>query len=497
MSVTAALHRFATTQPDRTAIRFERDALTWRDLDILVERFAQDIDAHVAKDQGVAICLPNCPAQVILVLAVARSGREAQVLDPQWPREMLVQTLRAVAPGLCYGAKELDLEGTPTWVVDPRQGFDALACAPPRRANGDRLNEPSSDTAFYVGFTSGSTGVPKGYRRTHASWLKSFEADRIEFGITSGDVVLALGPLTHSLFLYALIRGLNAGATVVMCHTFQSGAAIRLIRRAAVTVIYGVPTHYRLLLAAAKRQNTGTIPAVRWVLCSGATWTGADKSQLHTMFPNAELGEFYGASELSFVTLAKSSENVPEHSVGRAFEGVEIAIHRQDGQPAPPYEPGLIFVKSDLVFKGYACGAEGATLRSEDAISVGDIGYLDARRFLYLVGRADRMLVTSGRNVYPEEVEAVLNAHPAIDMSAVIGVTDRGRGQSVIALVSCVHDDAPTWAELGPFMRKRLAPYKMPRQVAALSDWPLTRSGKTDLRAIERLWSSRAYRLLT
>jgi len=107
------------------------------------------------------------------------------------------------------------------------------------------------------------------------------------------------------------------------------------------------------------------------------------------------------------------------------------------------------------------------------------------------------MLVASGRNGYPEEVETVLNAHPAIDMSAVIGVTDRGRGQSVIALVSCVHDDAPTWAELGPFMRKRLAPYKMPRQVAALSDWPLTRSGQTDLRAIERLWSSRAYRLLT
>src|SRR5690606_21677595 len=126
---------------------------------------------------------------------------------------------------------------------------------------------------------------------------------------------------------------------------------------------------------------------------------------LRTRFPAARFAEFYGASELSFTTVVKDDEAVPPDLVGRAFRDVVITIRDHAGRLLPPGEAGLVFVESPFVFMEYACGASEPPQWLGDAITVGDVGRLDDRGFLHLVGRASRMIITSGKNVHPEEVE--------------------------------------------------------------------------------------------
>src|SRR3546814_14762923 len=132
--------------------------------------------------------------------------------------------------------------------VDPTTPFLAVADAlgaPERHAP---VGEPAGNTRFYVGFTSGSTGRPKGYGRDHRSWVESFRGDAVEFGIGPDDVVLAPGTLTHSLFLYAMMQGLHAGATVVLSPRFRPATVLPQIRDPGATVLYCVPTTLRRVL---------------------------------------------------------------------------------------------------------------------------------------------------------------------------------------------------------------------------------------------------------
>jgi long-chain acyl-CoA synthetase len=274
---------------------------------------------------------------------------------------------------------------------------------------------------------------------------------------------------------------------VILCRRFSPTTVARLLREHEATVLYGVPTHLRLVLEAA-RAGGGPAETVRWVLSSGAKWFADAMPELRWAFPNARFAEFYGASELSFVTVAKDDEPVPDGSVGRAFTGVTITVRDRRGRRLPPGRTGLIFVDSPLIFSGYALGGEGDILRAGRAISVGDLGYLDRGGFLHLVGRSNRMIVTSGKNLYPEEIEHVLEQHPTIGAAAVFGVPDAKRGERLVALLSVRPDARPSRAALIAYARRTLPLYKVPRVYGAVADWPRTRSGKSDLAALHRLW---------
>jgi long-chain acyl-CoA synthetase len=496
MSVTAPLREHARRDPQGTAIAFEGDRISWLALDEAVDRLAARLRGLVPEDRGIALALPNCPALAVLFLAAARAGREAQVLDPAWPAEMTRTVLDALAPALLASAAPA--AGHAHLPVDPGAPFrEAVAdAADALGAPGGqgRVPEPEPSLPFYVGFTSGSTGVPKGYRRSHLSWIDSFRGDGIEFGIGPEDTILAPGTLTHSLFLYALLRGLHAGAAVVLCRGFRPGSLARLIRAEGVTVVYAVPTQLSMLMDAAEAARapaSGEAPlgGVRLVLSSGAKWQEHEGPRLRRLFPRAAFAEFYGCSELSYVAVAKDSEAPPPGSVGRAFPGVEITIRDARGRRLPPGRTGLVFVRSPLRFMGYACGGDGL-IEAGDALSVGDLGFLDGRGFLHLVGRASRMIVSSGRNIHPEEVEAALRSHPAVEAAAVLGVPDDRRGERAVALLKRREGRPVGRAGLVAHARALLPLYKVPRVYAEVAQWPLTPSGKTDFQALRRLWDA-------
>lgn len=487
-SVTAGLARHARRAPSAPALTCGETTLSYGQLDTLVSRIAALLVATPAG--AIALDLPNGALTGLLFLAVARAGREAQMLDPGWPRRLRDEVVAALRPALVVSGRPdgaaSDLRLDPETAAEALPGRLAAALGLDLPATAPALPEPDPALPFYVGFTSGSTGVPKGYRRSHRSWSASFAADAREFGIGPGDVVLAPGALSHSLFLYALVHGLHAGAHVLLGRRFQPRPALAMARRHRASVIYGVPTQLALLLDALEAEGR-PLEGVRLVLSSGAKWFAPERARLARLVPGAGFAEFYGASELSFVTVAKDREPVPEGSVGRPFTGVEIAIRDRAGRRRPAGRIGQVFVESPFLFDGYAMGSDADILRHGPALSVGDAGFLDPAGFLHLVGRARRMIVTSGKNLYPEEVERLLERHPAVRAACVLGAPDRKRGERLLALLALADGPAPTQAELIADLKPHLPLFKIPRRYAVVDDWPLTASGKSDFAALARL----------
>lgn len=485
MSITAAVSYHAGRTPDRDALVFEAQRINWLHLDREISRLADFIAGATPRGGGVALHLPTSPALALLFLAVARAGREAQVLDPDWPVEMTRAILSQLRSALLVSFDTRLAGANAIILADPVLPFAEVAPAFGAATEAGPRCEPDGLAPFYVGFTSGSTGLPKGYRRHHRSWTESFRHDALEFGITSDDVILAPGTLTHSLFLYALVHGLNVGARVVLCRRFRPDVVVRLIEDERATVLYAVPTQLQLTIKAA---GDAKLSRMRWILSSGAKWPAGEREPLRRLFPNARFAEFYGASETSFITIAKADDGGPEASVGRAFSGTVVTIRDQGGRSLPTGKTGYVFVESPFLFMDYACGETSDLLCHGDAMSVGDIGFLDAQAFLHLVGRASRKIVTSGKNVYPEEIERVLECHPAVASAAVLGAPDSRRGERLVALVSVRADAAVTAAEFISHLREALPLYKVPRVYATVPEWPLTRSGKTDFEGLRQAW---------
>lgn len=496
-TITATLPRHARKTPDRSAVVCDNHAVSWKDLDQAVNRLAGHLAKVVPAGRGVALHLPSGPALVLLFLAACRAGREAQILDPSWPTETARLAITALTPGIVVSGDATLAGDTEVFaVVDPYGPFESVADAIGAGPSPEAMAEPDPLTPFYVGFTSGSTGTPKGYRRHHQSWIESFRAGDREFDIGARDIVLAPGALTHSLFLYGLAHGLYVGATVILCRHFRPNLVNRLIVSHRVSVIYGVPTQLEMMIEAAVRDGLPPFVSVRWTLSSGAKWQGRALAELQQQFPSARFAEFYGASELSFVTVAKDDEDVPPDSVGRPFADVSLTIRDHLGRRLPSGEAGQVFVASPFLFMEYACGSETLLPRHGDAMSVGDIGMVDERGFLRLAGRASRMIITAGKNVHPEEIERVLEGHPAVVAAGVLGAIDERRGERLVALLRLGPDGRLGSSDLISHARMSLPLYKVPLRFAVPSRWPMTSSGKTDFHALRQIWESGAYELL-
>lgn len=507
--------RHARVRPDRAALIVDGQILSWQDLHESVERIAAAIASRTQPAARIALHVPQGLSLALLFLGCVRAGREALIIDTHWPHKLVAATLQRLAPALVItiqGAFCADA----THLVLPRRQPDAADLIAMLSADARSTPKPAADfavvpdTPFYIALTSGSTGAPKACRRTHGSWLASFRADAIEFGIHEDDIILAPGSLTHSLFVYALAYGLYRGATVILCSRFRPSEVMRLARDHGATVFYGVPTQIRMVVDHASTRGASPLEDVRWILATGAKWFDADHGAMHQIFPRARFVEFYGASETSFITLAKEGEDVPQGSVGRAFPGVQVTIRDADHAILPSHEMGRVFVESDMLFSGYADAHEsrtpdsGATLeRVGRAIGTGDIGYLDAQGFLFLVGRANRMIVTAGKNLYPEEVEAVLMRHPAIAHAAIFASADALRGEKIIAALQLMpskqtrHEEALTRRAMIAYLRAHVPLFQVPRHYVVVRDWPLTASGKTDFQSIAQNWHSGQYEVLS
>ncbi len=233
--------------------------------------------------------------------------------------------------------------------------------------------------------------------------------------------------------------------------------------RRGVDTVYATPAQLRALVGGAAQP----LPGLRLVLVGGSKLDGALRAALAAAAPGAELREFYGAAEASFITLADAG--TPAAAVGRPYPGVEVEVRA-----------GEVWVKSPYLFEGYASDPGSAEWR-DGWLSVGEMGRLEGG-FLYLDGRKGRMVTVADQNVFPEAIEAFLEGLPGVARAAVLAVPDAARGHVLRAV--CQGDRGAEAAVLAA-LRAEFGPMKAPRRIDWRKDWPVLPSGKTDLRALE------------
>jgi acyl-CoA synthetase (AMP-forming)/AMP-acid ligase II len=469
----------AARQPERMALSIGARRVDYATLVAAAGRVARAVAALPRRADGqaprVALRMTNRVAFLETVLGTVMAGATVALFDPKWS-----------APQLAAA----------TAVVDPALVVDEDFVWP--QADGADVTRPvAAATPFLIGFTSGTSGRPKAFIRNQGSWVASLEASLAEFGTSADDHVLVPGPLVHGLSLYAAVEGLSAGAAVSVLERFDAGEAVRLLSGPAPpTAVVAVPTILMALLDEAGRRH-GVWPGVRRIVSSGAKLPPALHERLAVAFPNAGVFEYYGASELSFVSVLSGRQGGPRESVGRPFRGVSVRIADRDGQPVAPGAVGSVFVRSAMVSDGYLTTGpdpvDGAGFRTVDGwATVGDQGWLDDGGFLHLAGREGDMLISGGFNVYPAEVEGVLRQAPGVAEAVVFGASDPYWGQRVTAVIwpgpdASANPDAgagPTAAGLRDWCRGHLEACKCPQVFLLAADMPLTGSGKIARRAV-------------
>lgn len=477
MLVGARVLEHARADGDRPAVRDPHRAVTMRDLAERCARVAEASRAWGYRPAGqtgyAGMVVDGSADGLATLLALMMAGWAVGVLDPGWTDTERRGAIGQLSPHLLVAVDE---DG---WNRCGEINGLQVACTPGGALVGDGSSAPVADDVFYVGFTSGSSGVPKAFARTHESWWRSFIG--LDELVTLGEgTVVVPGPLSSSHFLFGALHGLHAGALVELLPSSGTSVARiveRLARDEPVAALYVVPSMLHQLADALSGPATSQ-PQI--IFCAGARLDQATRDAVATCLPTSTIVEYYGASELSFVAIRIDGDATPAGSVGQAFPGVDITICDNRGEPCDAGTAGRIFVRSPLVFSGYRGAVPvGGAEQCGDAWSVGDIGHLDKDGFLFVAGRGSSLIITGGANVQPEEVEQVLVAVPGVTGCAVVGIDDARWGQVPVAAIT-TRDATVSRADLRGAVGAHLARHKRPRRYVVLDALPLGRTGKVD-----------------
>ncbi|MCY8202153.1 MULTISPECIES: acyl-CoA synthetase [unclassified Bacillus (in: firmicutes)] len=462
MTITHTYSSTAETSPGRVAIHTESQQITYRDWARLVSQTANWLRSQPSMPKRVAILLPNSVAFLQLFAGAAAAGCTAIPIDTRWSaaeckERLSVSNADLVVTTAFFKHKLMDSE-TPVVLLDNCMANIAEESTAP-------LPIVDPEHPFYMGFTSGSTGKPKAFTRSHRSWIESFTCTESDFSISSNDTVLIPGTLMSSHFLYGAISTLFLGGTVCLLKKFSPSQTKEWLNREPVSVLYTVPT---MTDALTRIEGFPSNPVK--VISSGADWPAESKKKLAATWPHLKLYDFYGTSELSFVTYSspEDSQRKP-HSAGRPFHNVQIEIRNAAGERCQPGEIGKIFVKSPMRFSGYVNGST-----PDEWLTVDDMGFVDEDGFLYISGRENGMIVYGGLNIFPEEIERVLLSCPEVENAAVIGIPDEYWGEIAVAVI---HGNTDA-RKLKAWCKQKLASYKIPKKWVFTECLPETSSGK-------------------
>src|SRR3954463_10836588 len=475
----------AAASPDKPALVSADRSVSWAELDREVDALAgalgnQGLGDHGLGDHGlsqgdrVGILLPNSLEFATTYFAVLRAGLVALPLNTAYTAPELQHQLTDAGASLVVTDEEHRelLGGTTTLVVGGEEWRAALTNDP-----FEGGSTGSEDLAVLL-YTSGTTGVPKGAMLSHRALLANLEQlSRIEPRVVAGDdVVLLVLPLFH---VYGLNAGLGmtarAGATGVVAERFDPVETLELVRRHRVTNIIGAPPMY---VAWSMLPDLGDAMATLRLAVSGAAPLPPEVLAAVREATGHDVYEGYGLTETAPVlTTTLCSDSAKPGSIGRPVPGVQIRLVDDSGDEVEVDDPGEITVRGANVFSGYwPDGSGGAD--ADGWFRTGDIAYADPDGDLFLVDRLRELILVSGFNVYPREVEEALLTNPDIAEVAVLGVPHPYTGETVKALVVARDGGALDARDVIDHAAARLARFKCPTSVEFVAELPHSVTGK-------------------
>jgi long-chain acyl-CoA synthetase len=478
-------------QPERAALVETSGTWTYRELASAIsgtERWLRDSGVR-AGDRVMIVC-ENCRAFVAILLALANldawpvlvnarlSAREIdEIRDHCGARRVIYTT--SVSPHAREHAKR---HGA---IIQEAPSIGQIAIGPlNERVEPEPIDAEIAQRVAALIYTSGTTGLPKGVMLTHQNLLFVAAVSAKIRSLNPDDRLYGVLPMSHAVGLSVVLLGaLLSGATLYLSPRFDPVAALATLEKQRLTVVLGAPGMFSLLADYAKLKGLTSLKFtdLRIISSSGAPLQPAVKSQVEKLFGLA-LHNGYGVTECSpNISQAKVGEHRTDTSVGLVLPGVEARLVGPDQNPVADGEVGELWVRGPNVMKGYYHAPEetAAAINSDGWFNTRDLARLE-NGYLFIVGRTKELIVRFGENVYPAEVEAVLNSHPDVVRSAVIGrpVAGSEGGEEVIAFVQLVASSTTSETDLAQHAAQHLAPYKRPMQILLVPSMPLTPTGK-------------------
>ena len=477
---------------DSVALIWRNRATTYGELREQVAAFRGGLVASgVVADDRVALLLGNSPHFVIAYLATIGLGAVAVPLNPSSPGPELQSELTVVAPRVVV----VDQLGSANWsnvdrsavpsievavltepggAVEGVVAFDDLLAAAPV----DVVDVDETQLAVLM-FTSGTAGSPRAAMLSHMNLQANLDQSRSAQGhISADDVIYGVLPLFHIFGLNVVIGlGLCVGATLVLVQRFDPATAVQSIRDRGVTVIPGAPALWGAF-AHFDELEADTFSTVRLAL-SGASRLPISVARTMQERFDIEIREGYGLTEASPIVTTSTGVTPRFGSVGRALAGVEIRLVT-DGGDVLVGDVGEVWVRGANVFGGYYGDAEATAdvLDADGWLHTGDMATTDDDGYLYLVDRSKDLIIVSGFNVFPAEVEEMLAMHPAVAEAAVVGVAHPHTGEAVKAYVVTTPGSDVDEETLFEYSLDHLARYKCPSKVIFVDALPRNASGK-------------------
>jgi o-succinylbenzoate---CoA ligase len=460
----------AHSKPDFPALFFEGQTWDYGTLHALANQYAAQLTSYgVSIGSRVGVWLPNCPAYVALIFAVARCGAILVPLNTRLTPSELQWQIEQTACQIVITETLTDAPCVPLEIFEraPQVAFK------PQYIN---TKKPAA-----ILFTSGTSGFPKGVQLSWGNFFFSAVASADRIGSLPNDRWLCILPLYHVGGLSIILRACIYGITVDLHPQFDVERLNHSLTHDPITLISLVPTMlYRLL--DVKKVWT---PSLRLILVGGAAAT----PELLERADGLPIATTYGLTEATsqVATALPPQVLIKPASVGKALKYTCIEIRREDGNLTEIDEYGEITVEGSTTMQGYLNNPEATAQTLRDGwLYTGDIGYFDSEGDLWVVQRRSDLIVSGGENIYPAEVERVLAQHPAIQQVSVVGVDDAEWGQRVAAAI--IPSGNVSANEIMTFARQQLASYKIPRQVLLVGELPQTASGKIDRQAVRRLF---------
>jgi fatty-acyl-CoA synthase len=493
----------ARNTPTKPALIWRGRTTSWAELDERIDRLAAGLARRgIGRKKSVILMMRNRQEFVELGAAAARAG--AAAVSISWrstPKELVYLATHSGARGI---VTEPELLATLEQVKDelpahflenvfvvgdtgrssgpfPTTALDRLLDEPAHPAPKTGIDASNDEDAAVVIYTSGTTGKPKGaVRKFPKDTMQAAFRFINETPMRVDDVHLVTCPLYHSTAFGFMSLSAILGQTVVLMDEFKPEPFLELVQRYGVTTTAVVPTMlHRVLELPAETRARYDARTLRAVFSGGAPLPAPLANDFMDAFGDV-LFNFYGATETGLVTLAKPADlRAAPGTIGKALPGNEIRLLGEDRAHVKPGEVGELFVKNKMLVAGYHNDA-AATEQSmvEGFFSVGDLARRDVSGHFFIEGRKRDMVISGGVNVYPAEVEGVLEQHPDIAEVAVIGVPDREWGERVRAFVVKKSGSTLDEGMLKVFARERLAGPKVPRDYVFIDALPRNPTGK-------------------
>ncbi len=484
MNLAQLISEIAAKHADKPAIIFADKTWTYRDCDRQVQSYAAHLDRlGIKKGDRVAVQLPKCIEFLFCHLAILAIGAIALPLNPDYRPEEIVYFLTDSGSALLVTNREL-LHKLRSAIQHLTELKILLTeeLLPPTEVILPEYAAGGDDLAM-ICYTSGTTGRCKGAAISHRNLIANLRALHQAWEWSDRDILLHVLPLFHVHGLNVAALGcLYAGATMIMVEKFEPKRVWATLGSSNCTLFMGVPTIYqRLINEWEKLEPQPDLQKMRLFVSGSAPLSDQQFYQFENM-TGFRILERYGMTETG---MNASNHIDPEHrkakSVGFPLAGVEIRIVNPDGNDVAIAEVGEVWISGEHVFQGYwQMQDKTAESFTDRWFHTGDLGFQDPddHNRLYLVGRAKELIITGGFNVYPKEIENMLESHEAVKEAAVLGIPDTDFGEKVVAAIAIQDAINITPEELIAHCKSRLAAYKCPKQIFFVAELPRNAMGK-------------------